>query len=79
MQLDFMAFTSLTKNKILDRSKLKAIADDKVLVNKTIIFVSDRVQNIVGNGENAGYQHFLPFPQCFQRAFYPALLKVGIV
>ena len=22
-------------------------------------------ENIVGNGENAGYQHFLVFPQCF--------------
>ena len=26
-------------------------------------------QNIVGKGENAGYQHFL-FPQCFQKAFF---------
>ena len=26
----------------------------------------DRVENIVGKGENAGYQHFLIFPQCFQ-------------
>ena len=25
-----------------------------------------RVENIVGKGENAGYQHFLLFPQCFQ-------------
>ena len=24
-----------------------------------------RVENIVGNGENAGNQHFLLFPQCF--------------
>ena len=23
-------------------------------------------ENIVGKGENAGYQHFLLFPQCFQ-------------
>ena len=23
------------------------------------------VENIVGKGENAGYQHFLLFPQCF--------------
>ena len=21
-------------------------------------------------GENAGYQHFLPFPQCFRQAFF---------
>ena len=23
------------------------------------------LENIVGKGENAGNQHFLPFPQCF--------------
>ena len=25
--------------------------------------------NIVWKGENAGYQHFLLFPKCFQKAF----------
>ena len=24
------------------------------------------LENIVGKGENAGYQHFLLFPQCFE-------------
>ena len=28
-------------------------------------FNLERVENIVGKGENAGYQHFLLFPQCF--------------
>ena len=32
-----------------------------------IISVSDRVENIVGKGENAGYQHFPLFLQCFQK------------
>ena len=27
-----------------------------------------RVESIVEKGENAGYQHFLLFPQCFQKA-----------
>ena len=30
-------------------------------------FVLGRVENVVGKGENAGYQHFLLFPQCFQK------------
>ena len=30
-----------------------------------MIFVFDRVENIVGKGENAGYQHFLLFPTMF--------------
>ena len=32
-------------------------------------FVQDKVENIVGKEENAGDQHFLLFPQCFQKAF----------
>ena len=30
--------------------------------------VYDRIEDIVEKGENAGYQHFLLFPQCFQKA-----------
>ena len=44
-----------------------------------MIFVFDTVENIVEKGENAGYQHFLLFSQCFQRAFYPGPLKVRTV
>ena len=39
----------------------------------------DRVENIVGKGENAGYQHFLLFPQCFQTGLYPGSFKAGFV
>ena len=42
-------------------------------------FVMGKVEIIVGNGENVGYQHFLLFPQCFQKASFQGLLKVGIV
>ena len=70
---------SLPNDKILDRSKLKAFADDNIKVLKKMIFVCDRVENIVAKRENAGYQHLLLFPQCFQKAFYSGLLKVGIV
>ena len=33
-----------------------------------MISVWDKKENIVGKGENAGYQHFLLFPQ-FSKAF----------
>ena len=33
-----------------------------------MISVINRVENFVGKGENAGYQHFLLFPQCFQKS-----------
>ena len=59
---------SLPNDTILDWSKLKAFADEKLRVAKMIISVYDRVENIVGKGENAGYQHFLLFPRCFQKA-----------
>ena len=35
--------------------------------------------NIVGKEENAGYQHFRPFPQCFQKAFPSDLFLIDIV
>ena len=62
--------------KILDWSKLKAFADDKVNLADMMISLSDRVENIVGKGENAGYQHFLLFPQCFQMPSLSGSLKV---
>ena len=42
-------------------------------------FVLGRAENIVGKGENAGYQYFLPFTQCFQKFSVREVLKVGIV
>ena len=38
-----------------------------------------RLENIVGSGENAGYQYFLLFSQGFQKLSYLQVLKVGIV
>ena len=46
----------------LDWTKFKAFADDKSNVAKIVIFGFDSVENIIGKGENAGYQHFLLFP-----------------
>ena len=42
-------------------------------------FVLDMIENIVRKEENAGYQHFLLFPQCFEKVFSPKRLNVGIV
>ena len=44
-----------------------------------MISVFDRVENIAGKGENASYQHFLPFPQCFHKDSNTGSLKVVIV
>ena len=59
--------------------KLKAFADSKFNFAKMLISLFDSVENIVGKGENAGYQHFLLFPQCFLKASFSGSLEVGIV
>ena len=51
-------------------SKLKAFADNTLNASKNMNFVSDRIENIVGKGENAGYPHFLFFAQYF-KSFLP--------
>ena len=60
-------------------TKFKAFAENKLNVAKIFISVFDRVENIVGKGENAGHHQFLVFPQCFQKASFSGSLKVGIV
>ena len=50
----------------------------KGLNDKNDISVFDTVENIVGKGENAGYQHFLLFPQCFQKACLEGRQKVSL-
>ena len=43
-------------------------------------FVLDRKKkkkNIVGKGENAGYQHFSPFLTMFSKSFVPSVVKTG--
>ena len=72
-------FNSLTNDRILDWSKLKALADNKVKVTEKLKIILGRIENIVRKGENAGNQHFLLFPQCFQKASLLGWLKVGIV
>ena len=73
------SFNPLPNDKLLDWFKLKAFADDNLKVIKLMIYVLDRVENIVGKGENAGYQHFLLFPRCFQKPSCPRSIMVGIV
>ena len=59
--------------------KLETFADDKIDLNEKLKPVLGRIENIVRKGENAGYQHFLLFPLCFQRPSHLGSLIVGIV
>ena len=75
----YMYLTLLPNDKTIDWSEFKAFADDKINVAKMARSSFNRVENIAGKGENAGYQHFLLFPQCFAKASLSRLLKVRIV
>ena len=69
-----VSYSALPNCKILDLPKLKEIADDKINVTGKMTFVLGKVENIVGKGEKAGYQHFLLFSQYFcidQRQLFP--------
>ena len=68
---------SLQNDKFLDWIKLKTFAVNKFIVSKMIIYVSDRLEKIVGKEENAGYQHFLLFLQCLQKpSFFWRVVKI---
>ena len=73
-----LKLNSLPNDKMLDQSKMKAFAVNKIkLTQKSKLDLGwVKKKNIVGNGENAGYQHFLLYPQCLQNAFYTELLNI---
>ena len=77
--IDCIVFNSLPDDKFSDWSKLKAFADDKINVTEKLKFVLGQIENIVGKGENAGYEQISPFPQGFQKSSFPRWLKVGIM
>ena len=68
-------FNPLLNDKFLDWSKLKAFADDKINSTDKQKFFLALVENIVRKGENAGYQHFLLIPQCFQKFSFFRVIK----
>ena len=51
---------------MLHQSKLEGFADDKIKSTQKLKIVWGRVEIIAEKRENDGYQHFLPFPQCFK-------------
>ena len=60
-------------------SKLKEFADDNFKSDKNERKLSKQVENTVGKGEIARYEHILLFPQCFQKSCFPGTSKGVIV
>ena len=59
-------FSPFPKKQILDSSEVKEFADNNFKLVEIGRKLSDQVENTVVNGEIAGYEQFLLFPQCFQ-------------
>ena len=73
------SFNSLPNDEILVGTELKAFADNKLNVSKIPFSVFNRVENNVGNGENAGYQHFVFSHSVFQSHLYRVVKSRGFV
>ena len=72
------SFNLFTHNKILDQTKLKAFADDKLNVTKMIVSVFERVENIVGKGEIACTSNFSFSHHVFKRLLSQRHQKVSL-
>ena len=69
----------MTRQQILDSSKLREFADDNFKFDENGRKLSKRVENTVGKGEIAHYEQFLHFPRCFEKACFPGASKGLIV
>ena len=56
------------------RKQIESICTRQNKCDKKLKFDFQRKENIVEKGENAGYQHFFPLLQCFQKASIPGSL-----
>ena len=50
--------------------KFTTFVDEKLKKKREKLKFSHNLENIAGKGENAGYQHFLLYPQCFPKDSY---------
>ena len=73
------AFNSLQNEKILDVTKLKAFADDKINVAEMMIPVFSRVKKHCGKRRKCWLPAFSPFPTMFSKGLSWGSLKVWIV
>ena len=53
------------------------MVDDKIKAAQSMEFVFEKGIKHCGRNKNAGYRHFLLFPECFNKFFSLELLKLG--
>ena len=76
---EHVILTFYQTGKSLLQSKFKAVVDDKNKMAQMMKPNSKIIENTVGRGEYAGYQHFLLCPQSFQQVSSHGSLKLGIL
>ena len=74
MDVTKTSITAFALRRNVDLTNIKAFADKKLNVAQVIISVFEGLENIVGKGENAGYQHF-PFIQ-FSKVLFFGLFNI---
>ena len=67
-------YSSLPNNKILDWSKFKAFADDKINLTQNLIFLNGRKH--CGKRRKCWLPAFSPFPTMFSKAFFHRVIKI---
>ena len=70
---------TITRQQILDTSKLKEFAYYNLKFDKNGRNLSKQVENTVGKGEIARYEQFLLFPHCFPKGCFPGASNGVIV
>ena len=63
-EMNIFCINPLSNDKISEWLKLKTFTDDKINVTEEL---------------KTSYQHFLLFPECFQKASFSRSFKVGIL
>ena len=74
-----LSWSNYTKRQNFRPVQVERISRQQNIVTQKLKFILWKVKYTVGKEENAGYQHFLVFPQCFQKSSCIGSLKVVIV
>ena len=74
-----LLFNSLLNNRILDWSRWKALANDKINFAKMMIIFDREIIVDKKTQENVDYQHFFLFHNVFEKLLPKGLLTVWII
>ena len=68
-----------TSSQLIFENIPRECCTDKLTVSQMLRVFLKRIDNIEGERENAGHQHFLLYSRCFLKAFFPMVIKTRTV